>query len=160
MRFEYEIGPEEYVASQVLYFKLSSGRKRLRNIVIGILLGVFLILVALSRGDFRWDDFFLVSVAIWWLYAVFQNLFPSRYYRRAYRTQDLAGKKFQANVNADGFEVVGDDCTWGVRWTGARVKGENDKVFIICSNGGTIFMFGKKYLTEQQQQELHRLAGL
>ena len=47
-----------------------------------------------------------------------------------------------------------------VQWQGIGLKGENEKVFMICSTGGTIFMFGKKYLTDEQQQELRRLSGL
>jgi hypothetical protein len=30
---------------------------------------------------------------------------------------------------------------------------------MLCSRG-TIFMFGKRYLTDEQQLEIHRLAGL
>ncbi|HTT21877.1 MAG TPA: hypothetical protein VMG82_23310 [Candidatus Sulfotelmatobacter sp.] len=159
MHFEYEIGPDEYVASQVLYFKLSSGRKRLRGVAISILLSSLFILVAVSRGDFRWDDFFLILVAAWWFYAAFQNLFPESYYRRAYRSADLAGKKFKAEMSDEGFQVAGEDCAWRVRWPGVRWKGENGTVFLICTSG-TIFMFGKKYLSDQQQQELRRLSGL
>jgi hypothetical protein len=159
MHFEYEIGPEEFVRSQVLYFKLSSGRKRARGIAVAILGGLLFIFAAFSRTNFGWDDFFLILLALWWLYAGFQKLLPGPFYRRAYKSADLAGKKFKADVNDAGFEVSGEDCAWRVQWTGVRLKAEDERVFMICSTG-TIFMFGRKYLTNEQQQEFRRLAGL
>lgn len=160
MHFEYEIGPDEYAASTILYYKLSTGRKRIRGVVVSVLLAFLFIFVAVSRGeDFRWDDFFLIAIALWWLYELFKYLFPARYYRRAYRSTDLSGKKFKADIDDESIDVAGEDCSWRVRWSGVRFKGESETLFMICS-AGTIFMFGKKYLTDQQQQELRRLAGL
>jgi hypothetical protein len=71
----------------------------------------------------------------------------------------LAGKKFQAEVNEEGFEVVGDLRSWRVQWAGVSLKGENEHAFVLYSVG-TVFMFGKKYLAAEQQQELRRLAAL
>lgn len=73
----------------------------------------------------------------------------------------MAGKRFKADVNEDGFEVTGDLCSWHVRWLRVRPKGENERVFIFTLYPeGTIFMFGKRYLNDEQQQELRRLSGL
>lgn len=162
MHFEYEIGPEEYVSSQLLYVKLSRDRKRLQWGAICIFGGLGFVLAALivgSREDFRWLELLLILVGSWWLYAAFLNFFPARQIRKIYRSTDLSGRKFKADVSQDRFEVVGENCTWQVQWSGVRLKGENEKVFVFCSTGGTIFMFGKKYLTDEQQQELRRLAG-
>jgi hypothetical protein len=87
------------------------------------------------------------------------NFFPARHFRRAFHGAGLAGKKFKADVNEDGFEVTGDVCSWRIRWPGVQLKGEDERV-IMLSSGGTIFMFGKKYLNNEQIQELRRLSGL
>ncbi|HXJ89322.1 MAG TPA: hypothetical protein VMS18_21065 [Candidatus Binatia bacterium] len=159
MNFEYEIGPEEYVASQLLYLKLTRDRKRLQWGTFSIAGGVLFLLVGQSRSDFHWSEFLLTLMGIWWITIGFINFFPGRYYRRVYRTADLAGKKFTTNMNEDGFEVTGEYCCWRVRWPGVRLKGENERVFVICS-AGTIFMFGKRYLADEQQKELRRFSGL
>ena len=159
MNFDYEISSEEYVASSLLYLKLKRDQNRLQWALFSIFGGVLFIFVALSRVKLGWAEDLLAILGLWWLYSGFLNLFPARYYRKAYQTADLAGKKFSADLNSEGFEVVGELCSWRVQWPGVRLKGENDKVIILCS-AGTVFMFGKKYLTDQQQQELRRLAGL
>lgn len=159
MQFEYEIGPEEFVASSLLYLKLSRNRSYLQWGLFSIFGGLLFIIVAWSKAPFGWVDLLLMLVGLWWLYAGFSNFFPARHYRRAYRKADLAGKKFSAEINSAGFEVVGELCSWKVEWPGVRCKGENDKVFVLCS-AGTVFMFGKKYLSDPQQQELRRLSGL
>ena len=159
MHFEYEIGQEEYVASSLLYLKLTRSRSYLQWALFSIFGGLLFVMVAWSKAPFGWVELLLMLVGLWWLYAGFLNLFPARHYRQAYRKADLAGKKFTADVNAQGFEVIGELCSWKVQWPGVRFKGENDKVIILCS-AGTVFMFGKKYLSGPQQQELRNLAGL
>jgi hypothetical protein len=61
-------------------------------------------------------------------------------------------------VGDQGFEVEGDVYTWRVRWQGVEVRGENEHFFILYA-ANTIFMFGKKYLNDDQLQELRRLGG-
>jgi len=39
------------------------------------------------------------------------------------------------------------------------VKGEDKSVFMLYVEG-TLFIFGKKYLTDEQQHELRRLAAI
>jgi hypothetical protein len=68
-------------------------------------------------------------------------------------------KGFKADVKGDGFDVAGDACGWRVSWHGVRLKGENKRVFMLCSYG-RIFIFAKQYLTNQQREELRRLSGL
>ena len=82
-----------------------------------------------------------------------------RRFLRAYQRSELAGKRFQAEIDVDGFDVTGPLNSWRVRWEGVRLKGEDERVFVL-SSGGTLFMFGKKYLSNEQQDELRRLSGL
>jgi hypothetical protein len=72
---------------------------------------------------------------------------------------ELAGKTFRADLNEDGFDVAGDTCSWRVKWQGVRWNGENERVFMLYSQG-TVFIFGKQYLTTEQQTELRSLSGL
>jgi hypothetical protein len=69
------------------------------------------------------------------------------------------GKTFKADLSEEGFEVSGDECNWRVRWRGVRVKGENESVLVLYG-ANTVFIFGKKYLSHEQQQEFRKLAGL
>lgn len=101
----------------------------------------------------------LAAIGVWWIYAGIASLFLARHFRRAYQGAEVAGKRFTADVNEDGFEVKGEFCTWRVQWAGVRRKGEDTQVFMFYSQG-TVFMFGKKYLSIEQQQELRRLSGI
>ena len=164
MHFEYEITPDEYIAGQFLYSKLSGARKYVQVVVFCLLTGLSLVAAALivdariERVD-RWVSILLAALGAWWIYAGIANLSPSRYFRRAYRRTQLPGQKFKADVNDDSFEVTGELCSWRVRWPGVQLKGESEHIFMLYSEG-TIFMFGKKYLSNEQQQELRRLSGL
>jgi hypothetical protein len=164
MHFEYEITQDEYVAGQLLYSKLSDPRRHAQVVVFCMLTGLALAATAwivseLSEDANAWIPILLAALGVWWIYAGMANLFPSRYFRRVYRRTELAGKKFNADLNDRGFEVTGDLCSWRVQWPSVRFKGEDDCVFMLSSEG-TIFMFGKKFLSNEQQQELRRLCAL
>lgn len=53
----------------------------------------------------------------------------------------------------------GDGGSRGVLWTEALLKGDYKRVFMF-SGKGTIFIFGKKYLTEDQQKAIRQLAAV
>jgi len=159
MHFEYEITADEFVASQLLYHKLSGGRKHSERAVQRILVGIIFIAIAWNEWSLKWTPILVALIGAWWIYSAVASLFPARYFRREYSKSDLAGKRFKADVGEDGFEVTGDVCSWRVRWSGVRVKGENEQVFMLYSHG-TMFMFGKKFLSSEQQEELRRLSGL
>jgi hypothetical protein len=159
MQFEYEITADEFVASQLLYYKLSGGRKRVERALYWILAGFFFVVIAWNEGSHNWAPILLALTGACWIYSGVGNLFPARYFLRAYPGSGVAGKKFKADVSEDGFEVIEDSCSWRVRWSAVRLKGENERVFMLYSQG-TIFMFGKKYLNSEQQQHLRRLSGL
>src|SRR5205807_4328099 len=65
MQFEYEIPVDEYVASQVLYFQLSTGRKRIRSGLAWILEGAILIFVALNGDVLNWPKILLLPIGAW-----------------------------------------------------------------------------------------------
>jgi hypothetical protein len=147
------------VSSQALYFKLNAGRKRIQCAVYWILLGAFFIFIAFNAMLLSWAQVLLFATGAWWICAGTVNLLPMWHIRRGYQKSDVAGQKYRADVNEEGFEVVGDLCTWRIRWAGMSIKGEDERVFMLYSVG-VIFMFGKKYLTDEQQHEFRRLAGL
>jgi hypothetical protein len=159
MQFEYEITADEYVASQVLYFKLSLGRKRVERGVYWILAGLIFIAVGWTGRSPNWAPILVVVVGAWWLYCGVANFFPAMHFRRAYGKAGMAGKRFKADLNEDGLEVTGELCSWRIRWAGVHLKGENEQVFMLYA-ANTIFAFGKKYLNNEQEQELRRLSGL
>jgi hypothetical protein len=159
MHFEYEITADQFVASQLLYHKLSGGRKHGERAVQWILAGIIFVAVAWSERSLNLTPILLALIGILWIYSAVASLFPARSFRRAYPKSDLARKSFRADVGEDGFEVTGDQCSWRVRWPGVRVKGENEQVFMLYSHG-TLFIFGKKYLNSEQQEHLRSLSGL
>ncbi|MGB9073774.1 MAG: YcxB family protein [Terriglobales bacterium] len=159
MQFEYEISADEYVPSQVLFYRLTAGRKSTKQAVWWILLGLFFIFVAWDERVLNWAPILLAGTGVWWIYCGIVNLFPGRHFRRAYRETGLAGMKYRADVNEEGFGVTGDLCSWRVRWSDVQLKAENEHVFMLYAKG-TIFMFGKKYLTDEQQHEMRGLASL
>lgn len=160
MVFKYEITADEFVSSQILYHNASgTGRKRVKNGVTWIITGSLFIALGFNQRVINWTPMILALVGAWWIYAGVMHLFPARYFRRAYSGTELTAKRYKASVNEDGFEVTLDLCSWNVRWPSVRFKGENSLVFMLYSEG-TIFTFGKKYLSGYQQQELRRLSGL
>jgi hypothetical protein len=159
MHFEYEIAADEFVASQLLYHKLSGGRKRVERAVYWILAGIIFVVVAWNEWSSTWAPILVALTGAFCIYLGFVSFFPATYFRRAYPRSEVVGKRFKADMNEDGFEVTGDSCSWRIRWPVVRFKGENEQVFMLYSHG-TIFMFGKKYLSSEQQQHLRKLSGL
>src|SRR5579863_977601 len=159
MYLEYEVTADEYVASQLLYCRLSRDRKRFQWVAYCILTGVLFLGVGWSGRLPDWVALLLLIVGAWWIYVGVMNLYPARYLRQTYRSQELAGKKFKADLNENGFEVTGELGSWRGQWPSVKVEGENERVFILYSQG-SVFVFGKQYLSDEQQQELRRLSGL
>ena len=97
----------------------------------------------------------LLLVAAHFICVGITNLFPQSHFRKAYPQSALEGKKYQAELDESGFLVSGDSCSWRVAWSEVHLKGENKRVFIFYAKGN-IFIFGKKYLTEEQQRDIRR----
>jgi hypothetical protein len=158
MQFEYEIPVEEFAAAQVLYYKAWSKGKVVKRAFAYVVLGLFYVLIAIARWVPDWPPVLVLFTGVLFIYAGIATLFPARHYRRYYSQSDLAGKKYRAEIEESGFSVNGDGCSWRVLWTEALHKGEDNRVFTFCAKG-TIFIFGKKYLTDEQQQTLHQFAA-
>lgn len=155
MQFNYEIPANEYVAAQMLYYKGKFAKRGLG----WLLLGLFFLLIAVSRWVVDWGPILLLLTGIWFIYGGLISLFPTRYYRRAYTESGLAGKKYHAELDENGFSVAGDSCTWQVLWTEVPLRGENKCVFMFSAKG-VIFMFGKQYLTDEQHKDIRRFAAM
>lgn len=159
IHFEYEIEANVYAAAQSLYHRLNGGRKRVQNAICWILWGSFFVVLAWNEMPFGWTALLLAGVGARWISGILHLFLPARYFRRFHAASQLAGKKFSAEVNENGLDVVGDTCSWRVKWEGIQLRGENKLVFMLYSQG-TIFMFGKRYLTIEQQSDLRRICGL
>jgi hypothetical protein len=159
MKFEYEISRDEYADAQILYCRLSTGSNNFKRGAPWVLAGVFCIFMPWYEGIRNWATMLLAAIGAWWLYAGLTNLFPGTYLRRQYLTAGMSGKKYQAEVDENGFEVTGDVCSWHARWPAVSVKGENKHIFMLFA-ANTVFIFAKKYLTAEQQDELRRFAAL
>lgn len=75
MQFEYEISADEYVPSQVLFYRLTAGRKSTKQAVWWILLGLFFIFVAWDERVLNWAPILLAGTGVWWIYCGIVNLF-------------------------------------------------------------------------------------
>jgi len=167
LHFQYEIPPDEFVSAQLLYHKLRGAKPAYRRAALWILLGAAFIVVdfnvspsALPTKDISAVPLLIVmAFGISWIYGGIRILFPGRYYRRAYQSSELAGKSYSAEIDGNGLRVAGELCEWSVKWPGVQLKGEDERVFIFYA-ANTIFIFGKKFLNGEQQQELRRLGGL
>lgn len=159
MQFDYEITSDEFVACQLLAYKMRRGRKLIQNGGSWILIGLMLIGIAWDKRAGHSDSMLLAIIGACSIYVGFVYFFPASRLRRAYQKTELSGKRFRAELNQDGFEVTGELRSWRVRWEGVQLKGENELVFILNS-AGTLFMFGRKYLNNEQQVEFRRLSRL
>jgi hypothetical protein len=168
VQFEYEIPRDEYVAAQLLYFKLHRSGHGRAWAATWILLGVVFVVMAVNARPPAWASYdssvglpllLLAGVGLYWIFAGRRMLFPAGYFRRAYGSFPFAGKSFTAFVDETGFQIEGEYHKWCVEWPGVSLKGEDKQVFIFVS-GGTIFIFGKKFLSDEQQEGLRKLSGL
>jgi hypothetical protein len=159
MQFDYEISSDEYVAAQVLCNKASAMGRFVKPALLWLLLGLFFILTAAFRWVPDWLSILQLLIGAWFIYAGIASLFPARLYRRYYAKSDVAGKRYHAELDENGFSVSGDACSWRVPWAEVRLKGEDRRVFMFKGKG-TIFSFGKKYLTDEQQKEIRRFAEM
>ena len=118
--------------------------------------------VALVERDRGVSPILLGAIGVWWIWAGLGWIFPGlfrRYYRSYYRRLGLDGKKYRAILNEVGFQVMGENRTWNNRWTEVSPMGEDARVFMFYSQG-TLFIFAKRYVADDQQGMLRSLAGL
>lgn len=159
MQFDYEIPVDEYAAAQLLYHTARDKTTLVTRGLFWVFVGLFYVLIAVTRWVADWGPVLLFLTGAWFVYAGINNIFPTRHFRRAYPESEFAGKTYHAELEQDGFSVAGDSCGWHARWSEVRFKGENKLVFMFFAKS-TIFIFGKKYLTDEQQKEIRRLAAM
>jgi hypothetical protein len=159
MQFDYEIPVDEYAAAQMLYYRAYGKGKLFKRALGRVLLGLFFVLIAVSRWVVDWGPILLLLTGTWFICGGIASLFPTRYFRRAHPESGLAAKKYHAELDENGFSVTGDSCSWRVLWTEVLLKGENKCVFMFNAKA-TIFIFGKQYLTDEQQKEIRQFAAM
>lgn len=161
MQFDYEIPEQEFIAAQMLYNTAQiKGRPAIRGIGWG-LVGLFFVLIGVLRWGKEWGAILLLITGLWLAYCGIAIMFPQaqyrKYYRNYYRESALAGKKYHAELDRHGFQVQGDGCSWQVAWEEVKRKAEDETVFMLNAKS-TVFIFGKKFLSDVQQEELRQLA--
>jgi len=162
MEFEYEISAEDYADALILYYRLN--RRRLSTSTGSLFIfGGFLLTVGLIEREKGLSPLLLVALGAFtiWLGIVsaFPRLSSRKKFRRHFRELGIEGKKSHANVNEEGLNITGDDETWSRPWADISSRGEDKQLFMFYSRG-TLFIFAKRYLTSEQQQELRSLTGL
>jgi len=159
MEFEYEISADDYADASVLHLRLSP--KRYSNIG-WFVAGAALLAVAINERDRGASPILLGAIGTWWIWGGLGAIFPIMfrpYYRRYYKRLKLTGQKYRASIDEGGFQVAGENRTWNHRWAEVSPKGEDGQVFMLFANG-TLFIFAKRYLADEQQETLRILAGL
>ena len=160
MEFEYEITADDYAAGAFLFWKRSF---RKRQGIGWFVAGLVLLVVGVIEKEKGLSPVLLGAIGVWLLCVGIAWIFPGERYRRRlrkhYGTLDLAGQKYRATILEGGFEVAGITTSWRYTWPMVKDRGENEKVFMFYA-GQTLFIFAKRYLPEEKQQELRSLAGL
>jgi hypothetical protein len=159
MQFDYEISADEYAAAQTLYYRVYRKGKLFQWALGRVFLGLFFVLIGVPEWAVDWGPILLLLTGIWFIHGGIISLFPTSYYRSAYPESRLAGKKYHAELDKNGFSVTGDSCSWRVLWTEAPLKGENKCVFMFSAKGA-LFIFGKQYLTDEQQNDMRQFAAI
>ena len=165
LQFQYEIPVEEYVDAQLLYYKLNRRRCYIERAAGWGLAGVFCVVTAVysapafREGAFSLPLLLLAGIGIWWMLAALRILFPARRFRRAYSSSDFGKRSYKAEIDEIGLAVARELCEWRIQWPAVQFKAEGERVFIFHA-ANAILIFGKKFLSGEQQEELRRLSGL
>ena len=159
MQFDYQVPIEEYAAGQVLNAKARSRGVFVQQALLWISLGIFFVLLVGFRSSPDWVGILFLIIATGLFFLGIRCLFPASYFRRLYPKSGLEGKTYHADVDNQGFLVTGDGCTWRITWPEVRAKREDKLVFIFTAKG-TIFIFGKRYLSNDQQTQIRQLAAM
>lgn len=159
MQFDYEITADEFAAAQVLHHTVYDKSRLVKHSLFWLFLGLFFEFIAVARWTLDWAPILVVLTGAWFIGTGVSRLFPMRYFRRMYPESSFSNNVYHAELNEDGFSVSGDGCTWRVLWTEVSLKGENKRVFIFYAKG-ILFIFGKKYVADEQQKEMRRFAAM
>lgn len=162
MQFEYEVSADDYADALILYYRLSRTRPGASTGTY-FLFGGFLLAVGLVERERGLSPLLLVALGaliVWFgVVSFFPRLSSRRNYRKHYRELGIEGKKYDANVDEEGLNIAGDDTTWSREWPDISSKGEDKQLFMFYSRG-TLFIFAKLYLTDEQQRALRSLTSI
>jgi len=159
MQFDYEIGLDEHSAAQMLYHKACTKRQPFTEGLAWAFVGIICLSIAVFNWVADWVHLLILLTGVWFTYGAIAGLLVKRHYRKFYRASGLAGKRYQAELDGNGFSVRGDGCLWRVQWPDILFKGEDKRVFMFSAKG-TLFIFGKKYVPVEQQQVIRQYAAL
>lgn len=159
LKFTYEITEDDYVACQLLHYEAKYGKKRnTQNALAWILLGIFLIVVAYNAQEVSWPTVLLAMSGAYWTFSGVNAMFLVRHFRRFYPGTKLQGKKFNAVIDEQGIEISSNVTYTKSKWSDVTVRSEGKDAFMLYSQeSATLWMFGKKYLNDEQQREMVRL---
>lgn len=155
--FEYEITPETFAAARKLLFDATK-KGRLTTAFVCIAGGCLLLSAARSFASPTSTLVGLGILGVLWISAGVVML-ASKSLSGSYETSQVGGKRYSATVDANGFEVVGPDRRWQVKWQEVSVKGEDELVIMLYARP-TLFAFGKQFLTPAQELEIRQFAGM
>ena len=124
---------------------------------------MILLLVALLERDRGLSPILLGAIGVWWICVdigrIFPGVFMRQYYRRVYQKFGIDRTKYLASIDDRVLQVEGENASWRVRWQEVSPKGEDPEVFMFHARG-TMFIFAKRYLAEEQQRQLRSFSGL
>ena len=116
LHFQYEISVDEYVAAQLLCYKLRGRRRYIERAASWGFAGAFCVVTAVhstrtfSEGAFSLPLLLLGGIGIWWMWAALGIAFPAGRFRRAYLASKLAETSYKADVDENGFAVAREFC--------------------------------------------------
>ena len=157
VQFEYEITPETFAAARALLFDATK-KGRIISAFVFIGGGGLCLLTARNFASSSSTFVGLAILGVLWISAGVLSL-ASKVLSGSYETSKVGGKRYSATVDANGFEVVGPDRRWQVKWQSVSVKGEDEHVIMLYARP-TVFAFGKQFLTPTQQLEIRQFAGM
>ena len=156
VEFSYEITKQDYAAANLLFSRLSGHReKAMWSLFFGVLLTALPFFQDSPKVLFALGSL----IGLWFLFRGIRGIFPNIGLGRYYQVQQLENEPYKAVVTQDGINVEGSLQGWKVKWPALTLRGENDKLFLLYCYP-TVFIFGKRFLSNDQQGELRKLAGL
>jgi YcxB-like protein len=161
IQFSYEITQQDFVEGNAL---ICAKLKRRRSWIVS-LLGVAVIAVPFSQvgpdGYMQVDlasswPFFLMGLLLMYWGIRYQS--PRYLARLAYPNTGIEHRPFRAVVSAEGIRVQGLYSEWKYTWQAMLLAEESATLFALYT-GLQIFVFGKRFMTEDQISAFRQLVA-
>jgi hypothetical protein len=118
-----------------------------------LLFALFALYLVYAYGPEGWQSAAISIAALAIIYTSIKSMFLESYLRKQFAGTGLAGKRYRAKVDEVGIEVVGDEAEWRMKWS--YIKARREGKISFCFDGQTVmFIYGKRFLTEAQQENL------